>query len=90
MSVVRRFPKPPAAAVAVERVAEAATAACAQGPARGIAEHLLAFIHSGEVAPGEHLNEAALALRMGTSRGEWAHRRRRAASGPRRSRSGAM
>lgn len=46
MSVVRRFPKPSAAAVAVERVAEAATAAPAQGPAHGIAEQLQAFIHS--------------------------------------------
>lgn len=41
----------------------------AQGLAHGIAEQLQQLIHSGEVAPGERLNEAALALRMGTSRG---------------------
>jgi DNA-binding GntR family transcriptional regulator len=40
-----------------------------QGLALAIAEQLKLLIHSGEVAPGERLNEAALALRMGTSRG---------------------
>ena len=39
------------------------------GLAQTIADQLQALIHSGEVAPGERLNEAALALRMGTSRG---------------------
>jgi DNA-binding GntR family transcriptional regulator len=37
--------------------------------AQSIADQLQALIHGGEVAPGERLNEAALALRMGTSRG---------------------
>jgi len=40
-----------------------------QGLAHAIAEQLKALIYGGEVAPGERLNEAALALRMGTSRG---------------------
>ena len=40
-----------------------------QGLSHGIAEQLQQLIYSGEVAPGERLNEAALALRMGTSRG---------------------
>lgn len=40
-----------------------------QGLAHGIAQQLKQLIHSGEVAPGDRLNEAALALRMGTSRG---------------------
>jgi len=39
------------------------------GLAHGISEQLQQLIYSGEVAPGERLNEAALALRMGTSRG---------------------
>lgn len=39
------------------------------GLAASIAEQLQRLIHSGEVLPGERLNEAALALRMGTSRG---------------------
>ena len=39
------------------------------GLAHGINEQLQQLIYSGEVAPGERLNEAALALRMGTSRG---------------------
>lgn len=34
-----------------------------------IAESLRRLIYDGEYAPGERLNEAALALRMGTSRG---------------------
>lgn len=34
-----------------------------------IAESLRRLIYEGEFAPGERLNEAALALRMGTSRG---------------------
>lgn len=40
-----------------------------QGLAHGISEQLQRLIYSGEIAPGERLNEAALALRMGTSRG---------------------
>ena len=40
-----------------------------QGLAQTIAEQLQALIHGGDVLPGERLNEAALALRMGTSRG---------------------
>lgn len=39
------------------------------GLAHGISEQLQQLIYSGEIAPGERLNEAALALRMGTSRG---------------------
>ena len=40
-----------------------------QGLVRGICEQLQQLIYSGDIAPGERLNEAALALRMGTSRG---------------------
>ncbi|MBT9503304.1 MAG: FCD domain-containing protein [Burkholderiaceae bacterium] len=40
-----------------------------QGLAHGICEQLQQLIYSGEIPPGERLNEAALALRMGTSRG---------------------
>jgi DNA-binding GntR family transcriptional regulator len=40
-----------------------------QGLAPAIAEELKRLIYSGEIQPGERLNEAALALRMGTSRG---------------------
>jgi len=40
-----------------------------EGLAHGISEQLQKLIYSGEVAPGERLNEAALAQRMGTSRG---------------------
>jgi DNA-binding GntR family transcriptional regulator len=40
-----------------------------QGLALGISEQLKQLIYSGEILPGERLNEAALALRMGTSRG---------------------
>lgn len=39
------------------------------GLAHGISEQLQQLIYSGEIAPGKRLNEAALALRMGTSRG---------------------
>jgi DNA-binding GntR family transcriptional regulator len=46
-----------------------ATSPQAPGLAQGIAEQLKQLIHNGDVAPGERLNEAALALRMGTSRG---------------------
>lgn len=40
-----------------------------QGLAHAVCERLQQLIYSGEIAPGERLNEAALALRMGTSRG---------------------
>jgi DNA-binding GntR family transcriptional regulator len=40
-----------------------------QGLPRAIAEQLRHLIFKGEIVPGERLNEAALALRMGTSRG---------------------
>lgn len=40
-----------------------------QGLAPAIAEELKRLIYGGEIQPGERLNEAALALRMGTSRG---------------------
>jgi len=41
----------------------------AHGLAHGICEQLQQLIYSGDIPPGERLNEAALALRMGTSRG---------------------
>jgi DNA-binding GntR family transcriptional regulator len=40
-----------------------------QGLPRAIAEQLRHLIFKGDIAPGERLNEAALALHMGTSRG---------------------
>ncbi|HCY17136.1 MAG: GntR family transcriptional regulator [Curvibacter sp. GWA2_64_110] len=40
-----------------------------QGLSPAIAEELKRLIYSGDIQPGERLNEAALALRMGTSRG---------------------
>lgn len=40
-----------------------------QGLSPAIAEELKRLIYSGEIQPGDRLNEAALALRMGTSRG---------------------
>ncbi len=40
-----------------------------KGLAHGINEQLQQLIYSGDIAPGDRLNEAALALRMGTSRG---------------------
>lgn len=55
---------------AVAKVAEVVRAARPeQGLAHGICEQLQQLIYGGEIAPGERLNEAALALRMGTSRG---------------------
>ena len=39
------------------------------GLAPAIAQELKRLIYSGEIQPGERMNEAALALRMGTSRG---------------------
>jgi DNA-binding GntR family transcriptional regulator len=41
----------------------------AEGLARNIAEQLKELIYAGEFKPGDRLNEAALAVRMGTSRG---------------------
>lgn len=40
-----------------------------KGLSPAIAEELKRLIFSGEIQPGDRLNEAALALRMGTSRG---------------------
>jgi DNA-binding GntR family transcriptional regulator len=40
-----------------------------QGLSPAIAEELKHLIYTGQIQPGERLNEAALALRMGTSRG---------------------
>jgi DNA-binding GntR family transcriptional regulator len=52
-----------------EPAAAARVAPSAHGLAHGIGEQLQQMIYSGDIAPGERLNEAALALRMGTSRG---------------------
>ena len=52
-----------------KRAAPARAARPELGLAHGICEQLQQLIYSGEVAPGERLNEAVLALRMGTSRG---------------------
>jgi DNA-binding GntR family transcriptional regulator len=52
-----------------EPAAAARAAPSAHGLAHGIGEQLQQMIYSGDIAPGERLNEAALALRMGTSRG---------------------
>lgn len=41
----------------------------AQGLSLTIAEDLKRLIYAGDIAPGERLNEAALATQMGTSRG---------------------
>jgi DNA-binding GntR family transcriptional regulator len=49
--------------------APATPAAAERGLSHGIAEQLQQLIYGGDIAPGERLNEAALALRMGTSRG---------------------
>ena len=54
---------------APKSVAPGRAARSVQGLAHAICEQLQQLIYSGEVAPGERLNEAALALRMGTSRG---------------------
>ncbi len=55
--------------VARKSAAPARAARPEQGLAHGICEQLQQLIYGGEIAPGERLNEAALALRMGTSRG---------------------
>lgn len=56
--------------IASKKTAAPARAAQAeQGLAHGISEQLQQLIYGGEIAPGERLNEAALAVRMGTSRG---------------------
>lgn len=52
-----------------ETSSDATEAKPARGLAHGICEQLQQLIYSGEIAPGERLNEAALAQRMGTSRG---------------------
>jgi DNA-binding GntR family transcriptional regulator len=49
--------------------ASPAPAPAREGLARGIAQQLKERIHAGEFKPGERLNEAALAVSMGTSRG---------------------
>ena len=55
--------------VAKKSAEPARTTRSEQGLAHGICEQLQQLIYGGEVAPGERLNEAALAVRMGTSRG---------------------
>jgi DNA-binding GntR family transcriptional regulator len=60
MATLKAVPKPAAAPRAARPE---------RGLAHGISEQLQQLIYSGEIAPGERLNEAALALRMGTSRG---------------------
>jgi DNA-binding GntR family transcriptional regulator len=63
-------PVPPSAPLPAVAPDAAARAARAQpGLSHGIAEQLQQLIYSGAIEPGERLNEAALALRMGTSRG---------------------
>jgi DNA-binding GntR family transcriptional regulator len=52
-----------------KRAPAAAAARPEKGLAHGISEQLQQLIYGGDIAPGERLNEAALALRMGTSRG---------------------
>lgn len=64
-----RHPAATLPAVSVADAAPAPPAPPAPGLAQTIADQLQALIHVGEVLPGERLNEAALALRMGTSRG---------------------
>lgn len=56
-------------AAATKNTPPARAARPEQGLAHGICEQLQQLIYSGEIAPGERLNEAALAVRMGTSRG---------------------
>lgn len=55
--------------LSIKAPAAARTARPEKGLAHGINEQLQQLIYSGDIAPGERLNEAALALRMGTSRG---------------------
>ncbi len=45
------------------------SAAASEGLSRSIAEQLKQLIYAGEFKAGDRLNEAALAVRMGTSRG---------------------
>ena len=61
--------KKPPAAPAATAASGARTARSGQGLAHGICSQLQQLIYSGDVPPGERLNEAALAVRMGTSRG---------------------
>jgi DNA-binding GntR family transcriptional regulator len=60
---------PSRAAALSTKAAPARASAPTRGLAHDICEQLQTLIYSGEVAPGERLNEAALAQRMGTSRG---------------------
>lgn len=65
-----RVRHPAASSASAPAAASAAVSAPpTPGLAQTIADQLQALIHAGEVLPGERLNEAALALRMGTSRG---------------------
>lgn len=61
-----RNPAPPKTVV---ECAPGTTVRAQPGLSHGIAEQLQRLIYGGEIEPGERLNEAALALRMGTSRG---------------------
>ncbi len=54
---------------APDAAAPVPASAVAEGLAKGVFEQLQRLIYSGDIAPGERLNEAALAQRMGTSRG---------------------
>jgi DNA-binding GntR family transcriptional regulator len=55
--------------VAVPRMTTVPPIATAEGLSRSIAEQLQQLIYAGEFKAGDRLNEAALAVRMGTSRG---------------------
>ena len=61
----------PARANPTRKATAAASPTPRDGPglAQGICDQLQQMIYGGEIAAGERLNEAALALRMGTSRG---------------------
>jgi DNA-binding GntR family transcriptional regulator len=59
----------PARTPAKKTPAAARAARPEQGLAHDICEQLQQLIYNGEIAPGERLNEAGLAQRMGTSRG---------------------
>ncbi len=63
------MPSRPAARKTPAPVRAPRVARPALGLAHGIFEQLQTLIYSGEILPGERLNEAALAVRMGTSRG---------------------
>lgn len=61
----------PARATPPRKASATASPAPRDGPglAQGICDQLQQMIYGGDIAAGERLNEAALALRMGTSRG---------------------